>query len=330
MTQNMGTTSSNDSELQRAVRGIVQQNLPASISDLTDLVRIPSVSWDAFDGAFVAQSAEKVASLLEQTGAFDSVIVSQAETPEGSLGQPAVLASRPAKNGRPTVLLYAHHDVQPPGDDADWQSAPYEPTIRGDRLYGRGASDDKAGVVSHIAAVRALVEATQNEFDLGLVVFIEGEEEFGSRSFSSFLDMHRDRLFSDVIVVADSDNLSVDRPSLTTSLRGLVDAEVTVSTLDHAVHSGLNGGPVPDAATALVRLLDRLRAEDGSLAVPGLHVGDVPDVEVDEDSLRAGAGVLEGVALLGHGPLAQRLWRSPSVTVVGTDLTQLSAASNTL
>ena len=140
----------------------VAGGLPAAVADLGALVRIPSVSWPAFDPAFVAQSAEAVAELLRGTGVFDSVEVKRAQKagfPEGELGHPAVLAQRKARNGKPTVLLYAHHDVQPQGKDEDWETNPFEPTVKGDRLYGRGAADDKAGVVSHVAAVRALAEA---------------------------------------------------------------------------------------------------------------------------------------------------------------------------
>jgi acetylornithine deacetylase/succinyl-diaminopimelate desuccinylase-like protein len=330
MTVNTGTTNSVADDSQSAVRGIVEQNMPASISDLTDLVRIPSVSWEAFDRSFVAQSADAVASLLDGTGAFDEVVVSQAETPEGALGQPAVLATRAAKNGRPTVLLYAHHDVQPPGDDADWQSAPYEPTIRGDRLYGRGASDDKAGVVSHVASVRALVEATNNEFDLGLVVFIEGEEEFGSRSFSAFLEKHRDALEADVIVVADSDNWNIDTPALTVSLRGNVTFKLTVRTLEHASHSGMFGGAAPDAMLAAVRLLASLHGEDGSVAVEGLIGTEGETPEYPEAQLAEEAGFLDGVRSIGHGAILSRLWSQPAITVTGIDAPSVANASNTL
>jgi acetylornithine deacetylase/succinyl-diaminopimelate desuccinylase-like protein len=330
MTENTGTTHSGGGQTQQAVLTIVEQSMPASISDLTDLVRIPSVSWDAFDREFVSQSAAAVAALLEETGAFDSVLVSQAETPEGALGQPAVLATRAAKNGRPTVLLYAHHDVQPPGDEADWESAPYEPTIRGDRLYGRGASDDKAGVVSHVASIRALVEATENEFDLGLVVFIEGEEEFGSRSFSAFLEKHRDQLEADVIVVADSDNWNIDTPALTISLRGNVTFKLTVRTLEHASHSGMFGGAAPDAMLAAVRLIASLHADDGSVAVAGLVGTDGETPDYPETQLAEEAGFLEGVQSVGHGPILSRLWFQPAITVTGIDAPSVANASNTL
>ncbi len=153
----MTDVSGTQSTLVDLVGEAVQTGLPSTIADLAALVRIPSVSWGSFDPEQVAASAEAVAALLRGTGVFESVQISRAEIDSsGTLGQPAVLATRQARNGRPTVLLYAHHDVQPPGLDADWQSRPFEPTVRGNRLYGRGAADDKAGVMTHVAAIRAL------------------------------------------------------------------------------------------------------------------------------------------------------------------------------
>ena len=171
-------------ETAEAIRSAVDAGFPATVADLARLVRIPSVSWPAFDPAHVAESAEAVAELLRGTGVFELVEVRRAAVEDGSeLGQPAVVASRPARNGRPTVLLYAHHDVQPPGKDEDWDTPPFEPTQRGDRLHGRGAADDKAGVMAHVGAIRAFAEAA-GDFDLGIAVFIEGEEEWASRSFA--------------------------------------------------------------------------------------------------------------------------------------------------
>ncbi|MCS5733421.1 dipeptidase [Herbiconiux daphne] len=319
-----------ESEREAALAESVQLSLPSSIADLTDLVRIPSVSWAAFDPAHVAASAEAVAALFRGTGVFDEVEVLRSATESGELGQPAVLARRPAKNGRPTVLLYAHHDVQPPGDDGDWESLPFEPTVRGDRLYGRGAADDKAGVISHLAAIRALTDVAGPDFDLGLVVFIEGEEEFGSRSFATFLDEHRDVLAADVIVVADSDNWDVDTPSLTISLRGNVTFRLTVSTLAYASHSGMFGGAVPDAMLAMVKLLATLHDDDGSVAVEGLTSRPIETPDYTEQTLRHEAGLLDGVEPIGTGPILARLWAGPSITVTGIDAPSVANASNTL
>jgi acetylornithine deacetylase/succinyl-diaminopimelate desuccinylase-like protein len=316
---------------QDAVRQAANAGVPAALADLGALVRIPSIAWPAFDQDQVVRSAEAVADLARATGVFERVEVRRAAVPgTESLGQPAVLATRPARNGRPTVLLYAHHDVQPPGDDALWDSPPFEPTVRGGRLYGRGAADDKAGVMAHIAALRALTEALGDDVDLGVTLFVEGEEEFGSASFGQFLTDNLDALRSDVIVVADSGNWDENTPALTVSLRGNVRFTLRVRTLAHASHSGMFGGAVPDAMTATIALLATLWDADGAVAVPGLATRDAATPPYSEETLREEAGLLEGVQPIGTGSLIGRIWNGPSITVTGIDATSVAAASNTL
>ncbi|GAA2023194.1 dipeptidase [Agromyces tropicus] len=313
------------------LRSAVEAGFPTTVADLTDLVRIPSVSWPAFDPEHVARSAEAVADLVRGLGLFDVVDIRRAPVAEGGeLGQPAVVARRAARNGRPTVLLYAHHDVQPPGRDEDWTSSPFEPTLRGDRLYGRGAADDKAGVMAHIAAIRAFLEVAGPDPDLGIALFIEGEEEDGSPSFSAFLREQRDLLEADAIVVADSNNWDVATPALTVALRGNVTFRLTVSTLDHASHSGMFGGAVPDAMLATVRLLDTLYDEDGAVAVSGLSSAELDTPEYDEAQLRAETGLLDGVSPIGRGTILSRIWAQPSITITGIDAPSVANASNTL
>jgi len=313
------------------LRAAVEAGFPSTIADLTDLVRIPSVSWAAFDPEHVARSAEAVADLVRGLDVFDVVDIRRAPIGEGAeLGQPAVVARRAPRNGRPTVLLYAHHDVQPPGRDEDWESSPFEPTLRGDRLYGRGAADDKAGVMAHVAAIRALVDVLGTDLDLGIALFIEGEEEFGSRSFSAFLRENRELLEADAIVVADSNNWDVDTPALTVALRGNVTFRLTVSTLAHASHSGMFGGAVPDAMLATIRLLATLHDEDGAVAVAGLASADLDTPPYDEAQLRAETGLLDGVAPIGRGSILSRIWAQPSITVTGIDAPTVANASNTL
>jgi acetylornithine deacetylase/succinyl-diaminopimelate desuccinylase-like protein len=326
----MTSSETTRAELLEPLREAVLSGFPAAVADLSRLVRIPSVSWAAFDPTHVSESADAVAGLVRDLGVFDSVEISRAVIVGEEFGQPAVLATRAARNGRPTIMLYAHHDVQPPGHDEDWESSPFEPTVRGDRLYGRGAADDKAGVLAHIASIRALVATVGDDFDLGLVLFIEGEEEFGSRSFANFLVQHKQQLSADVIVVADSDNWDVNTPSITVGLRGNVTFKLTVRTLEHASHSGMAGGAVPDAMLAMIALLATLHDKDGSVAVGGLTARDAEVPEFSEAQLREDTGLLAGVSPIGTGPILGRLWSKPAITVTGIDAPSVANASNTL
>ena len=297
----------------------VRDVLPEVRRDLESLVRIQSVWADPARRDEVARSADAVAALLRDAGFAEVQIVSEG-------GAPAVIAHHPAPPGAPTVLLYSHHDVQPEGDARQWESPPFEPTERDGRLYGRGTADDKAGIATHLAAFRA----HGGNPPVGVTVFVEGEEESGSPSLSRLLDAHRDKLTADVIVIADSDNWTIDIPALTVSLRGLADCVVEVATLDHGLHSGLWGGVVPDALTVLVRLLATLHDDDGNVAVAGLHEGRAAAVDRDADWVRTESGLLDGVSEIGSGTVAQRLWAQPAITVIGIDTTSIASASNTL
>lgn len=302
----------------------VREVLPSVRADLEDLVRIESVWADPGRRREVHRSAQAVADLLGAAGFDDVRIVAEG-------GAPAVIARHPAPPGAPTVLLYAHHDVQPEGDPAQWTSAPFEPTERDGRLYGRGTADDKAGIATHLAAFRAHGGTPP----VGVTVFVEGEEESGSPSLGALLAAHKDLLAADVIVIADSDNWSTEQPALTVSLRGLADCVVEVATLDHGLHSGLWGGVVPDALSVLVRLLASLHDDDGNVAVAGLHDSAAPaggNVKVDRgpDWVREEAGLLPGVGQIGSGAVVERLWAKPAITVIGIDTTPIAKSSNTL
>jgi acetylornithine deacetylase/succinyl-diaminopimelate desuccinylase-like protein len=317
------------SDRDRAVLAAVDAGFDRAVDDLKALVRIPSVAWDAYDPAQVQASAEAVAALAEGTGVFERVSIERAPIGDTeALGQPAVLATRAARNGKPSVLLYAHHDVQPWGDESLWRTPPFEPTEVDGRLHGRGASDDKAGVITHIAAVRALAEVLDPE--VGIALFIEGEEEHGSRSFSRFLELHADVLSADLIVVADSDNWSTEVPSLTVALRGNVALNVRLTTLGHASHSGMVGGAVPDAMMAFAKLAASFWDEQGSVAIEGLTEADLDVPEQSEEQLREEAAVLDGVELVGTGPLLRRLWAKPAATITGVDAPSVPDASNTI
>jgi len=316
-------------ETSAALRARVAELFPALQADLEALVRIPSVSAAAFDQAHVAASADATAQLLRDAGLPDVQILS-APRPDGTPGAPAVVARRPAPEGAPTVLLYAHHDVQPPGDPATWDTDPFEPTQVGERLFGRGAADDKAGIVAHLGALRALGLPEGADLPVGVTVFLEGEEESGSPSFRAFLETYRDLLAADVIVVADSTNWKVGVPALTTSLRGLVDGEIELRVLDHAVHSGMFGGAVLDAVTLMSRLVATFHDEAGDVAIDGLVTAPEPEVDYAEAEFRADSSLLDGVRLAGTGTLSGRLWSKPALSVIGMDVTSVAEASNTI
>ncbi|APE14061.1 dipeptidase [Mycobacterium sp. WY10] len=297
----------------------VQAVLPSVRADLEDLVRIQSVWADPARRDEVHRSAQAVADLLSGAG-FEQVEI----VAEG--GAPAVIAHHPAPPGAPTVLLYAHHDVQPEGEPSQWDSDPFEPTERDGRLYGRGTADDKAGIATHLAAFRA----HNGNPPVGVTVFVEGEEESGSPSLGALLAAHKHKLAADVIVIADSDNWTAEIPALTVSLRGLADCVVEVATLDHGLHSGLWGGVVPDALSVLVRLLASLHDDDGNVAVHGLHESTAADVDRGPQWVRTESGLLDGVREIGSGSVAQRMWAKPAITVIGIDTTPVAKASNTL
>lgn len=294
--------------------------MPDLIDRLETFVRIPSVSASGYDPAEVRRSAEFTAGMLRDAGCAEVRLL------EVDGAHPAVFAEIPAPEGAPTVLLYAHHDVQPPGPAEEWDSAPFEPFRRDGRIYGRGTSDDKAGVLVHVAALTA----HSGKPPVGVKVLVEGEEEIGSAHLGEFLETYHEMLAADVIVILDALNWAVGVPTFTTKLRGLVDCTVEVRTLKHAVHSGGFGGVIPDAVTTLARLLATLHDEKGEVAVGGLHGDDTTDVDLSEDELRAQAEPVAGIHLLGEGSLTSRMWTKPSVSVLAVDAPPISEAINQL
>jgi acetylornithine deacetylase/succinyl-diaminopimelate desuccinylase-like protein len=318
------------------VRDTLTNRMGTHRIDLERLVAIPSVSAEGFDAAEVRRCAEVVRDLLTARGCNNARLL------EVDGAHPAVYADwLDAGPDRPTVLCYAHHDVQPPGDPALWTSPPFEPTERAGRLFGRGAADDKAGIMVHVAAIDAWL-STRDRLPVNVKVLIEGEEETGSEHLAQLLEVHGETLRSDVVVITDSTNWKIGVPALTHSLRGLVDCVVEVRALDHPVHSGLYGGPVPDPLTGLVKLLADMTDEHGVPAIPGL-ADDAPapatdlraaleDLAFDVDAFRDEAGLLDGVELVGSEDdhVLERLWYRPSITIIGLDAPAVAAASNTL
>ncbi len=302
------------------IRTRVQELLPGIRRDLEDLVRIESVSADPARAAEVQRSAEAVADLFRAED-FDTVDIVSADG-----GAPAVIAHKRGPEGAPTVLLYAHHDVQPENDHAEWDSPPFEPTERDGRLYARGAADDKAGIAAHLGALRVFGD----DLPVSVTMFIEGEEEVGSDTLPALLKEHHDRLRADVIVIADSGNWDIGVPALTTSLRGLLRVDVEVRTLTHAVHSGMWGGLVPDALIALSRLIARLHDDRGNVAIRGLRSRPAADVDYPEERLRAESGAVPGLEWIGDGSAVERLWTRPALSITGLDAPKVDGASNTL
>lgn len=308
----------------------VDELFPHAVKELSELVAIPSVSWPSFDPTNVHRTAASIKELASSLNIFESVEIVQSQLAGSTqLGQPAVVARRNAKPGYPTVLLYAHHDVQPPGDEELWNTSPFVATEIDGRLYGRGCADDKAGILVHMTALRAL-----NELELlnnvGIVLFVEGEEEYGSPSFDNFIRDHHDLLSADVIIVADSGNWDTETPALTTTLRGNVTFKISLTTLDHALHSGMFGGVVPDAFMALSKLVSSFSNPDGSVAIHGLDVQTSSELKYSEERMRQESGILDGVQLIGQGDVLSRVWSQPSVTVTGIDFPSVANASNTL
>jgi acetylornithine deacetylase/succinyl-diaminopimelate desuccinylase-like protein len=315
----------------------VEAGIEGTLEELVELARIPGVSADGFDREQVGRSADHVAGLLRDTG------LERIEVLRSAGSHPYVLGEwLGAGDAAPTVLIYAHHDVQPPGRAERWETPAFEPTRRGDgRLYGRGVVDDKAGLMLHLAALRAWL-ATEGRLPVNVKLIVEGEEEIGSPHLAGFLREHRERLASDVIVLSDTANLATGLPALTTSLRGLVSLDVRVRALTHPVHSGMWGGPVLDAASALARLLARLVDDDGRIAVPGIE-DDVPPVDAgererlralpfDEAAFRRESGLLSGARLGGRPeqPVWERLWFRPSVAVTALEAVPLAESANQL
>lgn len=301
------------------LRESVATLMPELIDDLVHLVAIPSISSQPDHAADVQGAADFVAGRLTAVGADDVSIVSAG-------GQPAVIAHFRVDDTKPTVCLYAHLDVQPTGDLAKWTSDPFVAEQRGDRLYGRGTADDKAGVACHLGALRAW----GGKPPVNVTVLIEGEEETGSPTLAAILDQHREELAADLYVIADCENWRAGEPAFTTSLRGVLDCVIELSTATQPVHSGQFGGLVPDALTALCRLLGTLHDDLGNVAVAGLVSQDGPDLPPDEKGLREKVGLLEGVECIGSGPLASRNWYKPAVSVIGLDTTPISISSNVL
>ncbi len=291
--------------------------MPQVLADLTTLVELPSINFPDHDLTPVQQCAQAAADLLADAGASVELIPGPV---------PTVRAEVPGPPGAPVVLLYSHYDVQPAGDTTQWESEAFVPEVRDGRLYGRGAADDKSGVVSHIACARVFA----GKPPVTLRILLEGEEEYGGE-FEEW-PRTRPQEFSDVsaAVINDLGPVELGQPTFTTALRGIIGGTVTVRTLAEPRHSGVYGGPAPDALMVLIRLLDTLTDETGACAVAGLGGGDWQGADYPEETYRELAGVLPGVPLVGSGSVASRLYARPSVNVTGLDAPAVADAPNAI
>src|SRR3954452_22284072 len=289
------------------------------LDELKKLVRIPSVSFEGFDKAEVRRSAEATCDLMRRKG------LQNVQTLEMPGAHPYAYGEWTQAKGRPTLLLYAHHDVQPAGEKEKWIIPdPFEPTEKDGRLFARGAADDKAGILVHIAAIDSWLKA-HGSLPVNVKMIVEGEEEAGSGSLPAFLKKHRQLLQADAIVLTDTANFDTGLPSITTALRGLVTVQVEVKALRQPVHSGMWGGPVPDPVMGLCRMLASLTHPDGSIAIAGIaekvrlltpeEKKSLAALPSNDDLFRKQAGMLPGTQLLGGRPPWEMNWRQPSIAV---------------
>ncbi len=302
------------------------------LNDLKDLVRIPSISFPGFDPAPLKRCSEAVEALLRKCGLADVRIL------DPGAGFPAVFGQWIGAPGKPTILLYAHYDVQPIGHEELWITPPFEPSERGGRLYGRGVSDDKAGVVMYAAAIASCL-AANNSLPINVKVLIEGEEEVGSTNLNELIGRHRELLSADAVLIADSENFDSGVPSLTASLRGIVTVNVEVRSLSSSVHSGTWGGPLPDPVLALSKMLASLVDDQGRPAIGGIsdkvraqsrqEQADLSALPFTESTYRKQSKLLEGVRIIGgEGPVYDKMWHQPSISVNAIEASSRKQAAN--
>jgi acetylornithine deacetylase/succinyl-diaminopimelate desuccinylase-like protein len=311
----------------------VDRDFAAFKKRLIELARIPSVSAEGFPANEVRRSADAFAGLLREVGLANVEVLDIAGV------HPYVYGDWLGAPGAPTLLLYGHHDVVPPGRPEQWRSPAFAPTERGGRLYGRGTSDDKGGILVHVAAVAAYLR-TRGALPCNVKFVIEGEEEIGSGHLPRFLERYAEKLAADAVVLSDTSNFATGVPALTYRLRGLCQVDVEVRCLERPVHSGQKGGPVPDPAQILCRLISGLTADDGSLDVPGLYRrvdrptapqrARIRKLPFDEKAFARAAGLLPGVRLAGEKAYSpfERMWTRPSLTVIALESQPILGSSN--
>src|ERR1019366_4515867 len=301
------------------IRQAVHEVMSTTIDNLKRLVAISSIATDGYPRKNVLEAAHITEELIKAAG-FQQV--QQLDVPSG---YPAIYGEIPGPPGASTILLYAHYDVQPGGHEQEWISPPFEPTVRDGRLYGRGAADDKSGIVPHLATIQAFA----GKPPVNVKIVIEGDEEFNS-SLPAYIPQHSDLFRADVIIICDHGSVTVGEPTLTTSLRGSAALTLEVRTLRDKQHNGVFGGPIPDALIVLSRIIATLHDQQGNICVPGLEPSDWQGAMIPGGILRRAVGLLPGVDLIGDRPLSAQLWAGYSINVIGLDAPAIAGASNSL
>jgi acetylornithine deacetylase/succinyl-diaminopimelate desuccinylase-like protein len=302
------------------IAGKAADLMPGLVEDLQTLVAIPSVAFPGYPAEPVHRMGEETLRLFQEAGFTDARLM---DVPSG---YSPVYGEIEGPEGSPVVVLYAHYDVQPAPADQGWTTDPWTATRKDDgRIYGRGAADDIGGLIIHLGTLGVF----DGKPPCTVKLILEGMEETES-NLEAFVEAHPDLFDCDVFVICDMGNLRVGEPVLTTALRGDVACVVTVSTLEHPLHSGVFGGPAPDAMMALARLLATLHDDAGDVAVVGVTSTTWAGEDLSPDDLRASADVLDGVDLTGTGPISARLWARPSVNAIGLDMTSIAGSSNVL
>ena len=311
----------------------IDNNHASLISDLRDLVKIPSISTDGEHQKEIELSAELVCQQMIKAGLNNVEILRTGDS------NPFAYGEWLGAPNQPTLFLYSHHDVQPINYEHLWLSPPWELTARDGRLFGRGAADDKGASVAQLAAIASWLK-TAGKLPVNIKMLVEGEEEVGSKNLVKFFSENRSRIQADIIVVCDTENIRVGLPSITYSLRGIVTLLVEVKSALIPVHSGMAGGAFADSALALAKVLSRLCWEDGPIPIQGFYdsVKPLTDSErkvieslpVDSDGLRKSLGVPDHVkfALQKGKSIYEQTWRHPAVTVIAIEASNIKGASN--
>lgn len=304
----------------QAVRDKVKEMMPGLLAELEELVSIPSCAFPGFPPEPVHEMAETVLAKFQALG-FENARLMDVPT-----GYPPIYGEIPGPEGSPTVMLYAHYDVQPAPPEQGWTSDPWTATRKDDgRIYGRGAADDKGGLAIHLGTMKMF----DGKPPCTVKLIVEGMEETNS-NLEAFVEANPELFACDLFIVCDMGNLEAGKPTLTTTLRGDVACIVTLRTLEHPLHSGVFGGPVPDAVMAMARLLATLHDEDGNVAVEGVSRFEWEGMEMSEADIRSSADVLDGVELIGTQGVGTRLWSQPSINAIGMDVVSVDASSNVL